>query len=300
MKRVLHTVSYAGFWRGQARLTLTETLQKAADLGYQGVEIMAKRPHLSLLDYGPAERESLRALLERLGLECACLAGYTNFTADAEHADIPQREIQILYVTELARLACDLGGRMVRVFTAYEREGVPFPVQWDWCVSALRECADRAAEHGVTIVIQNHNDIACTAADLLDLLEEIGRPNCGAAYDAWAPTLQGLDIAAETERIAPYVAYTTTADYEFRPRVAYRPALSHYERRMDRTIAVPMGEGVIDYPAFFSILKRHGYDGYVAYEMCWELRGGGAVDNLDACARRFLNYIEQIDPRQEG
>src|ERR1019366_3625777 len=181
MKRVLHSVSYGGFWRGQARLTLEETVRKAADLGYAGIEIMAKRPHLSLLDYGPAQRERLRSLLTELHLDCACLAGYSNFTADAEHPDIPHREIQTLYITELARLARDLGGSMVRVFTAYERADIPFPIQWDWCVDTLRECADRAAEYGVTIAIQNHNDIACTAADLVDLIEEIGRPNCRAA-----------------------------------------------------------------------------------------------------------------------
>src|SRR5207237_61930 len=140
----------------------------------------------------------------------------------------------------------------------------PFPTQWDWCVNSLRECADRAAEYGVTLAIQNHNDIACTAADLVDLIEEIDRPNCRAAYDAWAPTLQGLDIAAETAKIAPYVVHTTCADYELRPRVVYHNNLSHYERRMDRTIAVPMGEGIIDYPTFFSLLKRSGYDGCVA------------------------------------
>ena len=55
----LHSVSYSGSW-GQARLTLYEFLDKAAELGYDGVLLMAKRPHLSLLDFGPAERLELR------------------------------------------------------------------------------------------------------------------------------------------------------------------------------------------------------------------------------------------------
>ena len=73
--------------------------------------LMAKRPHLSVLDYGPNERARLRARLEKNDLQTVCVAGYTNFTADLEHADIPHREIQVQYVTELARLAHDLGGR---------------------------------------------------------------------------------------------------------------------------------------------------------------------------------------------
>jgi sugar phosphate isomerase/epimerase len=294
MKRVLHTISYAGIWRGQVRLTLEESLEKAARLGYDGVEIVAKRPHASVLDYGPKEREALRARLERLHLDATCIAGYTDFTLGTERPDIPLREMQIFYVGELARLAHDLGGKIVRVFTGYLRSEVSFVTQWDWIATSLRECADRAAPYGVTLAIQNHHDIACAAADLADLIREIDRPNVRAAYDAWSPTLQGLDIAKETEIIAPYVVYTTTADYLLRPQFTYRPALTHYEPQMARTVAVPMGEGIIDYATFFSTLWRHGYDGPVAYEMCSELRGGGSEANVDACARQFLTYMAKL------
>ena len=43
---LLHSVSYSGSW-GQAGLTLEQFLDKAADLGFDGVMLMAKRPHLS-------------------------------------------------------------------------------------------------------------------------------------------------------------------------------------------------------------------------------------------------------------
>ncbi|HZP84763.1 MAG TPA: sugar phosphate isomerase/epimerase family protein [Chthonomonadaceae bacterium] len=294
MKRILHTVSYAGVWRGQARLTLEQAFDKAAQLGYDGVMIVGKRPHASALDTGPKEREALRAQLDRLHLECACIAGYTDFTAGADRPDIPLREMQTAYVTEMAKLAHDLGGKFVRIFTGYARPEVPFATQWDWIVNALRECADRAAPYGVTLAVQNHHDIACTAADMADLLREVDRPNVGAAYDAWAPTLQGLDIEAETERIAGHVVYTTVADYQWRKRFVYQPALVNYQEQMDRTVAVPMGEGIIDYRRFFATLKRHGYDGYVAYEMCSELTGGGSLENLDACARQFLRYMDTV------
>jgi sugar phosphate isomerase/epimerase len=116
---LLHSVSYAGLW-GQAFLPIEAFLDKAAALGYQGVMRMAKRPHVSVVDYGPNERARLRARLEKNDLQTVCLAGYTNFTAALEHADIPHREIQVQHITELARLAHDLGGRLVRVFTGYE------------------------------------------------------------------------------------------------------------------------------------------------------------------------------------
>ena len=98
IKTCLHSVSYAGFWRGQARLSVDEFLDKAKQLGYDGVMLMAKRPHVSPLDYDAAARKALRRKIERLGLELVCLAGYTDFTAGSDKVGIPNMEIQVAYV----------------------------------------------------------------------------------------------------------------------------------------------------------------------------------------------------------
>jgi len=52
-----------------------------------------------------------------------------------------------------------------------------------------------------------------------------------------------------------------------------------------------MGEGFIDYRAFFAALRDVGYQGAVAYEMCSPLRGGGDEANLDQYARWFLDWM---------
>src|SRR5262249_45258971 len=79
MKTALPSVSYAGVWPGQARLTLDSFLERAHALGFDAVMLMAKRPHLSPLDYDADARRRLRGQLDRLGLAVACLAGYTDF-----------------------------------------------------------------------------------------------------------------------------------------------------------------------------------------------------------------------------
>src|SRR5919201_351062 len=134
MQLALHSVSYAGFWPGQARLSLEAVLDKAARCGYKGVMIVAKRPHASLLDMDGEARRRLRAAMEERGLRLAALAGYTDFCAGHDRPDVPLREMQILYVTELARLARDLGGTLVRIFTGFLKPGVPYETQWGWCV----------------------------------------------------------------------------------------------------------------------------------------------------------------------
>ncbi len=294
MKTALHSVSYAGVWPGQARLSLEAFLERARALGFDAVMLMAKRPHLSVLDHDAEARARLRRQLDRLGLRVACLAGYTDLSLGAERPDVPAREMQILYVRELCRLAQDLGCGLVRVFTAFDHPASTLDQQWGWCVAGLRECARLAAGFGVTLGVQNHHDTAVHHDSLFDLLEEIGEPNCKAMFDAWAPALQGVDLAAAVRRMAPYVVHTTVADYVKRPRYRYLPPLVNYAREVDAVRAVPMGEGFIDYRGFFKALREVGFTGHVAYEMCSSLRGGGGEENLDRCARQFLEYMATV------
>jgi sugar phosphate isomerase/epimerase len=141
--------------------------------------------------------------------------------------------------------------------------------------------------------VQNHHDVAVHWESLLDLLADIGEPSCKAMIDAWAPALQGTDIVAAARQLAPHMAHTTVADYVRRPRFRYQPPLVNYTREPDVVRAVPMGEGFIDYRGFLSALRGAGYTGYVAYEMCSPLRGGGSEENLDRCARKFLSWMAE-------
>jgi sugar phosphate isomerase/epimerase len=246
------------------------------------------------LDFGAEVRQRLCQILNQLDLKVACLAGYTDFCMGGDRLDIPAREMQILYVRELCRMARDLDCPLVRVFTGFDYAGSSFDQQWGWCVSSLRECAREAAQLGVTIGVQNHHDTAAHYESLFDLLQEIGEPSCQAMFDAWAPALQGTDLVAAVQKMAPYIVHTTVADYVRRPRFRYQPNLVNYVPEPDTVRAVPLGEGFIDYRAFFQALRQIGFDGYVAYEMCSSLRGGGSEENLDRCARKFLDYMAQF------
>ena len=130
VKTCLHSVGYSGAWRGQAVLSVDEFLLKAKELGFDGVMLGAKRPHVSLIDYDDDARQKLRARIKELGLELVCIAGYNDFTAGVDKSGVPNVEIQAIYIGELARLARDLGTNMVRVFTGYERPDLPYTSQY--------------------------------------------------------------------------------------------------------------------------------------------------------------------------
>lgn len=291
----LFSVSYAGYW-GQHTLSVEDFLRKAAALGYRAVEIGGKRPHLSILDHRDSTRlDRLRDLAESLGIEIATIAGYTDFTAGRTAPEVPLVEMQLEYVTLLAQMARRLGAKILRVFSGYSPEGADFQANWRKCVAALRDAATRAADEGVVLGLQNHHDVGISVDGYEELLNDVDHPNLKAMFDPWSVALTGGDMEQSARRLAPRMVQTTLADYIRLERFAYEPALVNY-RRLDPPAlrAVPLGEGFLDLPAFFRGLRAGGFQGYIAYEMCSPLRGGGSEANLDRGAAQSLAQIERL------
>ncbi len=297
VKTCLHSIGYSGLWRGQALLTVDEFLVKAKELGYDGVMIMAKRPHLSPLDYDKAARARLKKRIEDLGLTLVGLAGYSDFTAGMDKPGIPHTEIQAAYIGQVAELAADLGTKMLRIFTGYERPGIPYDRQYATVVEGITLAAKEAQKFGVTLVVQNHHDIAIHHDAMYWMLKEINLPNVMAGWDAWSPTLEGLskeEIRESILKMKPYIVNTIAADYVVQPRYRYDNTLTNYIAEKPVMRATAMGEGIIDYRLFINTLKEIGYQGYLVYEMCEVLEGGGSIPNLDATAKKFLEYVKQF------
>lgn len=298
VKTCLHSVSYMGVWRGQPLLTVDQFLLKAKELGYQGVMLAAKRPHLSPHDYDKAARTRIKAKIDSLGLTLVGLAGYTDFTAGIDKPGIPNAEIQAAWVGELAELASDLGTKVVRVFTGYERPGIPYDKQYAEVVNGLRMAGKLAAKFGVTLVVQNHHDIALHYDAMYWLLKEVNMPNVMAGWDAWSPALEGLSLDEMRQSILkmkPFLVQTIAADYVKHPRFSYVNDLTNYSAQQPVLRATQMGKGIIDYKSWFNTLKEIGYQGWVIYEMCEVLEGGGSMENMDRTAKAFLDYMKQFE-----
>jgi sugar phosphate isomerase/epimerase len=290
----LFSVSYAGYW-GQRRLSLPEFFNKAAALGYAAVEISGKRPHLSPLDIDDQALAELRAAAQTAGVEVATIAGYTDFTAGRTTPEVPYVELQLAYIERLSSMARALGANIVRVFSGYSPDTAHYQADWDKCVKALAEGAALAADYGVTLGLQNHHDVGLAVDAFEMLLDDVGHANLKAMFDPWSIALVGEDLYRSARRLAPRMVQTTLADYVRIERYAYEPSLVNYRRLEPATVrAVPLGEGFIDLEAFFAGLKEGGFGGYVAYEMCSPIRGGGGEANLDAAASKSLAYIRRL------
>ncbi len=293
MKPTLFSVSYAGLW-GQDSLDVAGFIRKASQLGYPAVELMGKRPHLSIVDVTDEQLDAIAGEADKCGVQIATIAGYTDFTSGASAAEVPFVEMQIAYVRELSRIAKRLGAKIVRTFTGYSTSEESYRDDWDKCVTAVRECSAVAAEFDVVLGLQNHHDVGVNFAAFGEFLNDVDHPNCKAMFDPWSAAIHGEDLRACARQMAPKMVQTTLADYVRLPRYAYMPGLVNYRRQADMLRAVTLGEGFIDQAEFFAGLKEGGFDGYVAYEMCSPLRGGGSMENLDAVAAASLKKINKL------
>ncbi|MBA4187519.1 MAG: sugar phosphate isomerase/epimerase [Planctomycetaceae bacterium] len=292
MQLGLFSISYGGLW-GQASLDLKTFVRHAADLGFDAIMLAGKRPHLSPLDFDDSTASAIADEIKSTGMKCPVIAAYTDLRP-AVALEVPFLEMQIAYVESLCRLGSLLGATIVRVFTAYETPGQNPHASWLRVVGVLREMCDRAANYKMTVAIHNHHDVALHTAALLELLNDVDRPNCKLGFDAWSPALRGEDLYAAAKLAAPLTAISTNADYILMPRYRYRPELVNYETEGPELVrAVPFGTGFIDYRAFFRGLRDGGFDGLATYEMCSPIRGGGTLENLDSYAQTYLRWMRE-------
>ncbi|MCW5963208.1 MAG: sugar phosphate isomerase/epimerase [Bryobacterales bacterium] len=296
---VLHSVSYSGAWPGQASLSVTEFIGKASALGYPAIALVAKDPHVSPLRYNAHERAELRKRIADAGLDLAAIMGYTDFTCGLRQPGIPSAELNAAYVTALCQLCEDLGCKFLRIFTGYRLDSLSYDTQYQEVLHGIRLSAEAAQRHQVTLLLQNHHDVAAHYSEFAWLLQQAEHPHLKAAFDCWSCYLHGArgeELRRAVQSVKQWMAFTTVADYKVFPQYKYHPGQVNYTA-IDPPIvrAVAPGSGVLDYRSFFMGLRDIQYQGYVAYEMCAPLEGGGDLENLDRTARLFLEFLDQMN-----
>ena len=95
--------------------SLIESLEKIAQLGFRGVEIMCDRPHLSSPDFGTEEMVRLEAVLQARDLKVTNLNSFTLFAVGDTYLpswiepEKERRDIRIRHTLECLKMADRLG-----------------------------------------------------------------------------------------------------------------------------------------------------------------------------------------------
>lgn len=123
------------------------------------------------------------------------------------------------------------------------RKDPPLPEQFDRLAAALRRLCPVAAEHGVTLAIENHADYR--SGDILSILERVNHPSLRVQLDTGNPFAVAEEPMDAAQRLAPYTVTTHIKDMTIRP-------LTDHE--WVKVLGCPLGDGDVDLPAIARLL----------------------------------------------
>lgn len=231
---------------------LEANLAAIRDAGYAGVELHP--PHLDAYAAGPDAGARAAEAIAAAGLRIAC--ANVNVLRDAEYPDTTFRRLDA---------AIALGAPMVFALMGNARGGT-----WAEQLGRFRALCDRAAAHGVRVVLHHHAGTPVTGAETIArFLDEVDRDNAGLLFDTAHWALYETDLAGAPHRLAGRIDYVHAKDLA-------APGAELMAGRAGDTLEgvrdlVPsyadVGAGVLDLAGFARGLAASGFAGWTTIEM---------------------------------
>jgi sugar phosphate isomerase/epimerase len=311
IKLGLYSISYGGIWYKGTALSFDELCRYAKQYGFEGVELDNKRPMGCPLDLDQPKRDGMRNTLAKYGLEMPALSANNDFSSP-----IPEhRECQLLMVRETARLAKDMGAKIVRLFAAWPgvpiHEGVgtyelvrgdgfytflrqyPYSTwieRYNYVKDCLREAARFGEEYGVVMALQNHSPLIRTWRDTYDLVKEVNSPFLKVCLDLPIFDKQDKDYIADAVRTVGSLQVHSHfgGEYYRDENKVIRPKLLDYYA----------GGIMPDYGHYIQLMNEIGYNGHFTFELCHPLLNkdhtGAGIDFVHEQVQLAREYLSNI------
>jgi sugar phosphate isomerase/epimerase len=169
----------------------------------------------------------------------------------------------------------ELGRKKPYTFTNQTSVRIPAGFEWqrvwDALVASCRACADIAARHGKTVIMEPRvGETICSVDSLLRLIEHVGRPNFQANFDTGHFSAQRENVPLALTKLAGKFANIHISDND--------PVSARH---------LPIGDGSIDWLEFFRVLKTMNYTGYLGLDL-------GLSKNMARDYRKSLERIQAV------
>ncbi len=225
-------------------------LARAREYGYGGIEIRGFLNNDTLLtatNVFLADPLKVRGAFQESGIEIACLSSSIAMAGDKRRDAQSLKDLK-KYIDTAAQLGCPL----VKVFDAQvkpgrSRAGAAIALG-DW----LTPMGDYAAEHGITIVIENALSFR-SAKEMWMILDRLNHPSIACCWDIFNAAMIGEQPAVSVPTLNSRIQYVQVKDATF-------GSLG--------SSFCKIGEGDVPIERFITRLRGIGYAGWVTME--WE------------------------------
>lgn len=250
-----------------------EGLKKAKEVGADGVQIYAVKGEMDPDNLTPAARRELKDYIESLGLEISALVGDLGGHGFQDKEANPQKIEKSKRILDLAK---ELGTNIVTTHIGVVPQD-PNSEIYETMQKACEELSQYASSMGGYFAIETGPE---TAAHLKSFLDTLSSKGVSVNFDpANMVMVTGDDPVQGVYTLKDYIVHTHVKDgirfKEVDPREVYGSL--GYEPMDHGKIAqmvssgeifkeVPLGEGKVDFDAYFQALIDIGYTGYLTIE----------------------------------
>jgi sugar phosphate isomerase/epimerase len=229
--------------------TLDEIIPAMQRHGYTGLEPRVEWQHACGIeaDLSDAGRQVVKKRMQDAGLEVCCIATGARLAAP----DAAERAKHVEDLKTYIDLAADLGCGLVRTFGGQRARDRELHAIVDYVADGYRQVAAQAAERGVTVLLETHDDWSCSAP-VRAVIERVDHPNVQVLWDFMHPQRM-------LER--PEESYAMLSQYT-------RHLHAHDGVYVDgKMVTGALGEGVIDHAGPLKMLAAAGFEGYFSVEV---------------------------------
>ncbi len=247
---------------------IAEWVDMAAQLHIDGLEFYAG--FLELEDEANWEPVRLRVEDEDMCIPMLCCS------PDFTHPDASFRAEQIEQEKRWIDLADALGARFCRVLSGQRRPELSIDQGVGFAAECIDACADYASKKDVTLILENHYkddfwsypEFAQKSEVFCQLVDAITAKNFGVNYDPSNAILAGEDPLDLLANISHRVVTMHASDrFLIEGTIEdLRREESDSEGYASRLRHGEIGQGLNDYDAIFTELKRVGFDGWISIE----------------------------------
>ncbi len=243
---------------------LERVLDLARKIGYEGVELWGREPHIC--ESFDAERvAAARSEVLARGLQIASYSPYVYLSSVEEH----EAEEELQKALDLLRIARALGSPRMRVYAGRRGSRDATARDWESCIGGLRALADAAAAAGVTLCVETHGGtLADTTETTARLLSTVNSTRLRVLFDP--VNLWPEDPVASARALQPHTE------------------LVHLKNKRDKDGALPLlDEGPVDFTPTLRSLAESGYHGFIDVEFVNEA-------NREAAAAHDYAFLERV------
>ena len=253
MKQGVSSYSFARYLC-EKKMTLCDVIRKAAEIGFEGIEMANITDEWLDLSY---DLEELKRTAQEANIEICSWALSADYAGEDTAAEIARVKKEI-------DQAHFLGCSVVRTDVCDDSVKDRYAPQ---IIESLRELSDYCAEKGITLVVENHGSCFCLPERLDELCRRVGKSNFGLLCDFANYADAGADTAYAVAMTRPLIRHVHMKDCHLLNGDRVFPGDGWYVTSAGSYWRCAItGQGNLPLYACLKSLRESGYSGWLIQE----------------------------------